>query len=334
MYYIRLNMRFLLSKTVYVFLVLLILPGLLSATNKVSIYVSAHQDDWQLFMGVNAYNDIANSSDSLRVVFIYVTAGDYSDCVNASDTNPIPYFLAREQGAKNSVELAANSHKERFTWKNDTATINEHLLIRSSYRFVTCYFLRLADGAMGGSRNISLKNFHRNHFRNNYSIDSLTCYKNLSDLMQTCHAIVLNEDQTAEKVYLNLLDTSEIYNPNDHSDHYESAMLFLESGTKANWQVTLYEGYNSGRTNRIANLSETDIMKESGLFAAYNQAMIDDGYPSIWNNDYIRFLDKNYFRIVLGEQVTETNSANIALAILALFVSVISLFTYYLLKKK
>ena len=328
------NMKLPFSKSILAFTTLLLLAANLPASDKVSVYVSAHQDDWQLFMGVNAYDDIVKSSDSSRVVIIYVTAGDYSDCINASDTNAVPYYIAREQGAKNSVQLAANTHKKQFAWENDTVTINGHLLIRSSYRFVTSYFLRLADGAIDGSRNISLKNFHRNRFGNNYSIDSLTSYKDRNDLIQTCRSVILNETKAAEEIYLNLFDTSEVYNPNDHSDHYESAMLFLGSKPEPNWQVKLFEGYNSGRIDRSANLSEKDIMIESGLFTAYNQAMIDNGYPSIWNNDYIRFLDNNYFRIMSSEQITETNRANIAVAIFALFVLAISLFAYYLLKRK
>ncbi len=40
----------------------------------VSIYVVAHQDDWQLFMTPDAYNDLIDSDK--KTVFIYTTAGD------------------------------------------------------------------------------------------------------------------------------------------------------------------------------------------------------------------------------------------------------------------
>src|SRR5687768_5615926 len=44
------------------------------AQDTVAFYFSAHEDDWQLFMNPNAYNDVHKSST--KVVFVYMTAGD------------------------------------------------------------------------------------------------------------------------------------------------------------------------------------------------------------------------------------------------------------------
>ena len=41
---------------------------------KISIYVVAHADDWQLFMQPVVYNDIV--SPTCKVIFIITTAGD------------------------------------------------------------------------------------------------------------------------------------------------------------------------------------------------------------------------------------------------------------------
>ncbi|MES2621317.1 MAG: hypothetical protein V4615_10740 [Bacteroidota bacterium] len=333
MRHIIIHLGIYLQKKVAPFIVFLFSAGFLQASINTSVYVSAHQDDWQLFMGVNAYNDIVKSSDSSRVLIVYVTAGDYSDCLTTSDTQPVPYFLAREQGAKNSVELAANTHKQRYEWENDTVKIHGHLLLRSSYKFITCYFLRLADGAIDGQRNLSLRNFRKNRFANNYSIDSLTRYTNWNDLSTTCSNILEFETKNSNEIFLNLFDTSYVYNPNDHSDHYETALIFLNASNTMPVKRLVYEGYNSGN-NRAANLKNLDIMKESALFAAYNQAMIDNNYPSIWNNDYIRFCDKNYFRLVSVEPQTETPHKKSVIGMFILLTLVISLFYYSVLTRK
>lgn len=286
-----------------------------------------------MFMGVNAYNDIVNSSDSSRVVIVYVTAGDFSDCITSSDTQTVHYFLAREQGAENSVELAANARKQRFEWVKDTLPMNGHLILRSSYGFITCYFLRLADGGRDGQRNISLKNFRKNRFADNYSIDSLAHYSSWNDLSLACKDILEYETKNSTEVTLNLFDTSFVHNPNDHSDHYEAGVLFMDVFKNRAVNKLVYEGYNSGN-NRPANLKDVDIMKESGLFAAYNQAMIDNNYPSIWNNDYIRFCDNNYFRLVSGAQQTGTLRTKIAIGLFILFAFAISLVSYYILRRR
>src|SRR5580704_6339006 len=49
-----------------------------SQYTSVSYYVVAHPDDWQLFMGVNAFNDITPgiAGSGTKVVLIYTTAGE------------------------------------------------------------------------------------------------------------------------------------------------------------------------------------------------------------------------------------------------------------------
>ena len=68
-----------------------------------TFHVVAHEDDWQLFFNPNAYGDVTNSA--VRVVFIYLTAGDAGN-----GTGPVgnPYFAAREEGARRAVRFMAD----------------------------------------------------------------------------------------------------------------------------------------------------------------------------------------------------------------------------------
>ena len=61
--------------------------------SSLAFYVTAHEDDWELFRGQQAYEDLATSTK--KVVFIYMTAGD------AGHTNG--WWEAREQGAVAAV---------------------------------------------------------------------------------------------------------------------------------------------------------------------------------------------------------------------------------------
>src|SRR5947209_5394289 len=75
----------------------------------VVFYISAHQDDWQLFRGERAYRDLR--APGLRVVFVYTTAGDSGDGPGAS------WWRARERGALASC-LGAQPEAKRYgeTW--------------------------------------------------------------------------------------------------------------------------------------------------------------------------------------------------------------------------
>ena len=64
----------------------------------VSIFVVAHQDDWQLFMNPEAFRRMDDPSE--KAVFVHVTEGDAGKGVTGE---PVPYYLAREEGALRAV---------------------------------------------------------------------------------------------------------------------------------------------------------------------------------------------------------------------------------------
>src|SRR5690606_36072551 len=70
----------------------------------VSVFTVAHQDDWQLFMNPAAYRAMDEAHE--KAVFIHVTAGDAGRGVSG---DPVPYYLAREEGALRAVRFMANA---------------------------------------------------------------------------------------------------------------------------------------------------------------------------------------------------------------------------------
>jgi hypothetical protein len=62
--------------------------------------------------------------------------------------------------------------------------------------------------------------------------------------------------------------------------------------------------------------------------------MVDNGYPSIWNTDYLRFCDKNFFRVIEANGQSHVDKQKVALSIFLLFVLFISTVSLILLKRK
>src|SRR5438105_14248227 len=114
---------------------------LMESYSTVSFYIVAHQDDWQLFMTPDAYDDLI--APSTKTVFIYTTAGDAGkDSV---------YWLAREKGALRSVQYALDTHKSPPKEPTCSQKSNAgHQIQYCEYKNSGSYFLRLPDGRMTG----------------------------------------------------------------------------------------------------------------------------------------------------------------------------------------
>ena len=75
---------------------------------KVSFYFAAHEDDWQLFMNPNAFNDVTGGAR--KTVFIHVTAGD-AGLGAGSGGRKHPFYLARENGALQAIRFMVDADK-------------------------------------------------------------------------------------------------------------------------------------------------------------------------------------------------------------------------------
>ena len=110
-----------------------------------SIFTVAHQDDWQLFMNPEAYHGMDEPQE--KAVFIHVTAGDAGA---GAGGEPVPYYLAREEGALRAVRFMANAADPSIGKgaRMDSAQVERggHGVQRYAYANAVVYFLRLPDG--------------------------------------------------------------------------------------------------------------------------------------------------------------------------------------------
>ncbi len=272
---------------------------------KTSVYLVAHQDDWQLFMGIDAYNDISDASH--KVVFIYLTNGDACNKTGNCAFH-IPYFIARENGAKNSVYLvtdhAGSPPAGKARPQNLHVSVNQHTITKWQYKNVVKYFLRLPDGHLdldhpprlrcgfNPEDSTYINNFRRGILRKLEDVTGLTMYYGWHDLVNTIRTIVKTED-TGTGVLLHTHEFSQALNTETHPDHRETGLI-AENIRQRTPSISVIYHLDYVTFSFPANLSDTETMKETGLFAAYNGAKINDGCPTDWKEADLRFCQRNY----------------------------------------
>lgn len=194
-----------------------------STKRKVAIYLVAHQDDWQLFMGSNAYKDVQEVS---KVIFICLTAGQANQPGDA-------YWQGREYGCRAAAVAAATTQMPAPTAQFDatTAAVNGHTLAVFRFRNTETYSLRLPDGGLDG------QGFARGNFNSLAklkagagpisSIDSSATYADWADLVTTLRQLIQQEDNASTLLFVHCPDPDRRRNCYDHPDHTMVGMLAL-----------------------------------------------------------------------------------------------------------
>lgn len=303
---------------------MLLTTSLLKAQEKgIAFYVVAHQDDWQLFMGANVFNDINSFSEKgpfpsgKKVVIIHTTAGNLDDnddttpchCINPFDTNVkrMEYWKVREAGVKNSIHLAAC---RRDGWgpslpypKDEQVEINGHTVTRSKFKNTVSYFLRTKTGKFDA--------WQSNDEAAVGTMDSSTTYRNWSDFVTTIYYIYKAEIDSVDckgtpHIEFNVQDIDPRSNLNDHSEHYEAgragfeAARMLSNITGMSYDISLFVGYNS--QNMPENIKQPDAQNEAGLAAAYCMALLDYNAWPEWGPLFYEWTSRNYYRTISTKQ--------------------------------
>lgn len=239
----------------------------------VSFFVQAHPDDWQLFQGHSAWNDLnqvyPEEGDQIlrnKVVFIYTTAGDAGEEGN--------FWELRERGALASVKiaLADNGEYPPITLQE----FNNHQIAKYSIRNTESYFLRLPDGSMHGegfphTGNRSLKKLHDYNSPMNSLGEHVETYptwknfwKTLQNIIETATPMHLrNQDQHP---WINVADFDDRENPGDHYDHKETSNALREFYA-GKYGRALYKTYSS--RDLPTDLPPDDIAHKHTMYQAY-----------------------------------------------------------------
>jgi hypothetical protein len=274
------------------------------AASSTSFYVVAHEDDWQLFMGLNAALDVP-SPDS-KIVFVHTTAGDAGLGTGTGGT-PVPYYIARESGALSAIRFIANRGVVGAGPNGvlSTVTINGKSLIRVAYKNTVAYFLRLPDGNVDTGRgypstgNQSLLSLDLGAIPKISAIDGSATYFGWADLVGTLRGILLYEAHGSPDVWINVPDTDLTINPGDHPDHIYTGVAMLDAIAPLPCvNAALFTGYVSGTLP--INLETGDVMLQAGLWAVTTSALTDNYHLSEWDPATVLSLGRQYFRVLAG----------------------------------
>lgn len=269
----------------------------------VSFYFGAHEDDWQLFMNPNAYQDVHR--DSTKVVFVYLTAGDAGAGLGNAGRSQ-PYYLARENGAKHSVKFIADAANDiPVIPLHSVGLFSGHPISKWVYGNTVSYFLRLPDGNPEGTGYLttgfqSLKRLSDKAISRITAIDNSTTYRDWNDLKSTLRALIDHERDKASAVWVNLPDTDTVKNTGDHQDHQHTARGVLEAIADLTCVNKLF--YLNYITDVLPeNMNAADREIEAGTFGALVTGVTSLDHESPWDKLHRSWLSRHYFRMERGK---------------------------------
>jgi GlcNAc-PI de-N-acetylase len=246
-------------------------PALVSFVSNLSppqrdVFVVAHQDDWQLFMGDVVAKQIA-AGDS--ATFIYLTAGD--------DGRDSLYWQTRERAALQSTRLAIGvAAADSAAVRCSTTKVLEHLIRKCVIANTESYFLRLPDGKRNGvgfARHDfeSLRRLRGKKIAVITAVDGSAAYRGWGDLLATATAMIGSSSVTMDLV-VHASDPSVAANPHDHFDHRMAGLLVDDLRKRQKWNTQYYVGY--ALATRAANRSTDQAREKTAIFLAYDKEMM------------------------------------------------------------
>lgn len=263
--------------------------------SKTPIYVSAHPDDWQLFMNPAAFQSVKDSSS--KVIFIHTTAGDAGNGMGNNN-----YTLAREEGSLRAIRFMCNSLVENIglgaNMNQESITINGHQIRRHAYANTVSYFLRLPDGNYYGEGyplhdSTSLRRIYEGDKVSITAVDNSTSYTSLQDLKQTLIQLISLETQGS--IHFNVAETDSVVNPGDHSDHLISSKIFQEIAEELEVESIRY--YIEYATNsQPMNVVDEAFLISAGTWGATASGLSDMGHYSTWDPVHNSWIGRQYFR--------------------------------------
>jgi LmbE family N-acetylglucosaminyl deacetylase len=230
------------------------------------VFVVAHQDDWQLFMGDVVVKQIAGGDSA---TFIYLTAGD--------DGRDSLYWQTRERAALQSTRLAIGvAAADSAAVRCSTTKVLEHAIRKCVIANTESYFLRLPDGKRNGvgfARHgfESLRRLRGKKITVITAVDSSAAYRGWGDLLATASVLIGTRSATTDLV-VHASDPSVAANPHDHFDHRMVGLLVEDLRKRQKWNTWYYVGY--ALATRAANRSTDQAREKTAMFLAYDKEMM------------------------------------------------------------
>ena len=264
-----------------------------------AVYIAAHPDDIELFMGKNAALDLTAGKPT---VFVLLTAGD-SGCGDGPINKPKPYYRARLDGHERAIRfwmgLAGQPVPQTI---NIYETVNSKNIEKHVIGNVIIYNLNLPDGNVDGlGFNVtgyqSLKKLYSGQIEKISTVTVPSFSYSADELQDTIRQIVVENNLNTQAVWLNIQDENTNLNFNDHSDHTNTARFVLRAFTTPPFncvKIARYLDYTISARN--VNMSDDEKLIHVGTWGALNSGLIDGGNPNTWDVLHNNWLGKEYVR--------------------------------------
>lgn len=259
----------------------------------VTFYIVAHQDDWQLFRGEQAFVDLTLNNPVVGVVIICVTAGELG--------GPWP---ERENGCVASCRAALG---DDACETSDVLDVNGHRVARVRYKNSVCYFLRIpeAGNTVGGP----LQSL-REQGQPTTTVDGANTYESWSDLTDTLRAIMEVERTVWDEPHpwFNAHDyAQQMGGPDDDNPDHIMVGFAVRDAALNNYDKLYFRGYrppppwepgDPEPPSTDAPLSVEQVKNKRTLFMAY--VNVDSALQADYQNShdvYESWLSRTYFRV-------------------------------------
>lgn len=279
-----------------IFFVLIVLFAFSVKGQSIRFFVSAHQDDWQLFMNPNVANSIKNTTD--KTVILHTTAGDAGEGLGKNE-----YYKAREEGSLRALRFLVHASQDtegKVKMRSSQMQINQHAVLRYEFQNTVVYFLRLPDGNGTGvgyplHNHESLERLYNQEVSTISTIDDTTTYRSLQDLKNTLHELIQLEKKGYANTEIHLADTDTTINPDDHSDHQTSSKIIQEVGSHFK-SIVFYHYQNYVTSKKENNVSEEDYLISAATWGVTASGISDKEHYSTWDSVHNAWIGKQYFR--------------------------------------
>ncbi|WP_170172625.1 PIG-L family deacetylase [Hymenobacter rigui] len=251
--------------------------------------LTAHPDDWQLFMGAAICEEAQHSRRKL--VFICLTGGQADE---PSDL----YWRSREAGHRASLRQSVELNKTAPAGTTGTVAVNGHTIDMYRQQNVVAFYLHLPDGGVGG-RGLSRGGFQslqqlRDAGRPLTPLNGGKAYASWEELKQTIRGLLAHEAIKGQlTMHIPLADAR--CNPGDHSDHYMAGSLALQTMQQLECRFFQYVGYDVSK--RPVNLSATQQNNQRQVYKAYCQTMTAAGQEDPWDAKHLAFIGHQYMQV-------------------------------------
>jgi hypothetical protein len=255
---------------------------------RVVFYIGAHQDDWQLFMSPQAYDDLV--TDDTTVIFIYTTAGDAGEAPG--------WRRGRSAGAISSIQFARRLPLAAA--RPHPAEAQGHTIARYTIANTRSYYLDLPDGNGDGAGFAATGNQSLERLREGRipAIEALVddelyraSYRAWADLVATIRALLTAEaGQAAGEHMVHILDPRACR----HSDHLLTGMAVQEAiAGDGRFRLAMYEEYKI--PDMEPNVAGQDLILKSGLYLFYAQTAFEySGLTQQFDDWHLSFIARQY----------------------------------------